>query len=70
MPGTFAEIGHHSIGLQTEQIINIQLLCVLERPPGQAHGGQRQGTGNCRNRIFYLLRIRQTRKTNQQQDCG
>ena len=41
-----AEVIEHAIRFEFEQVLGVQILRVLERTAGKAHGGKRQGPGD------------------------
>src|SRR5437764_7483567 len=56
-PGALAVIGQHSIRLELEQIIDVQILRMLQRPTGQPHCRQRQRTRDIWDCVLDLLRL-------------
>ena len=53
--GPDAEARQHAVRLQLQQVGGVEVLGVLERPAGQAHGRQRQRPGRVGDDVRYLL---------------
>src|SRR5882724_5841881 len=48
-PGAFAEIGEHTVRLELEEIVGIEVLGVLKRAASQADGGEGKWSGDVRD---------------------
>jgi hypothetical protein len=40
--GTLAKVVEHAVGLELEEVVGVEVLRMLERAAGEAHGGQRK----------------------------